>query len=453
MKPITIDKKFYKTLFSLALPIAMQNFISSSLNMVDTLMIGKLGEAPIAAVAQANKIFFLFTLMLFGINSGGSSFTAQFWSKKDVKGIRKILGICLLSGGIAAIVFSIGAIFFPNQLMYIFAKDAEVIRLGSDYLRIVALSYLVTAVTFSYSILLRSTGEAVIPMLISMISLGSNTLLNWIFIFGHFGFSPMGVKGAAIATVIARFIEVGLFIWIIYKKQSSLAASLNEMLDISFEFVKRFYKTTIFVILNEFIWALGTTMYSIAYGRMGKEAVVSISISSNVEQIAMVIFFGLSSACAVMLGNEIGAENEERAFAYAKRFAVLGPVLGIFIGISVILVAPLILSIFNVSNEVYMDATRIITIFACFIPVKVFNLFTIVGILRSGGDTTFGFILDAGGVWLIGVPFAFIGGLFWKLPIYWVFALVCTEELVKAIFGIYRLFSKKWIHNLVNQME
>lgn len=453
MKAIKIDKRFYKTLFSLALPIAMQNFISSSLNMVDTLMIGKLGEAPIAAVAQANKIFFLFTLMLFGINSGGSSFTAQFWSKKDVKGIRKVLGICLISGGIAAIIFSIGAIFFPNQLMFIFAKDAEVIGLGSDYLRIVALSYLVTAVTFSYSILLRSTGEAVIPMVISMISLGVNTLLNWIFIFGHFSFSPMGVKGAAIATVIARFIEGGLFIWIIYSKQSSLAASLKEMLDLSFQFVQRFYRTTIFVILNEFIWALGTTMYSIAYGRMSKEAVVSISISSNVEQIAMVIFFGLSSACAVMLGNEIGAENEERAFAYAKRFAVLGPVLGIFIGIFVILVAPLILSIFNVSNEVYMDATRIITIFACFIPFKVFNLFTIVGILRSGGDTTFGFLLDAGGVWLIGVPFAFIGGLIWKLPIYWVFALVCSEELVKAVFGIYRLFSKKWIHNLVNQME
>lgn len=330
MKKIKIDKVFYSRLITLALPIAMQNFISSSLNMVDTLMIGKLGEAPIAAVAQANKIFFLFTLILFGINSGGSSFTAQFWSKKDINGIRKVLGICLLSGGVSAIVFSVGAIFFPSQLMYVFAKDLEVIALGSDYLRIVAFSYLVTAITFSYSILLRSTGEAVIPMAISMVSLGVNTLLNWILIFGNLGFSPMGVKGAAIATVIARILEVGLFIAIIYRKQSSLAASLKEMLDFSIQFIRKFYKTTIFVILNEFIWALGTTMYSIAYGRMSKEAVVSISISSNVEQIAMVIFFGLSSACAVMLGNEIGAENEEKAFSYAKRFAIIGPILGVF---------------------------------------------------------------------------------------------------------------------------
>ncbi|KAE9635392.1 MATE family efflux transporter [Defluviitalea raffinosedens] len=453
MMQMTIDKKFYKTLFSLALPIALQNFISSSLNMVDTLMIGKLGEAPIAAVAQANKIFFLYTLILFGINSGGSSFTAQFWSKKDVKGIRKVLGICLLSGGIAAIVFSIGAILFPKQLMYIFAKDPEVITLGSQYLRIVAISYLATAVTYSYSILLRSTGEAFIPMIISIISLGTNTVLNWILIFGHLGIPSMGVQGAAIATVIARLVELSLFIWLIYKKQSPLAATIKEMLDVSLQFIQRFYKTTIFVILNEFIWALGTTMYSVAYGRMGKEAVVSISISSNVEQIAMVIFYGLSSACAVMIGNEIGSENDERAFKYAKKFAVIGPVLGIFTGILVILGAPLILSIFNVSQEVYLASTRIITIFACYLPFKIFNLFMVVGILRSGGDTTFGFLIDAGGVWFIGVPFAFIAGLIWKLPIYWVFALVCSEEIFKVIFGLYRLFSKKWIHNLVNQME
>jgi len=248
-------------------------------------------------------------------------------------------------------------------------------------------------------------------------------------------------------------VELSLFIWLIYKKQSPLAATIKEMLDVSLQFIQRFYKTTIFVILNEFIWALGTTMYSVAYGRMGKEAVVSISISSNVEQIAMVIFYGLSSACAVMIGNEIGSENDERAFKYAKKFAVIGPVLGIFTGILVILGAPLILSIFNVSQEVYLASTRIITIFACYLPFKIFNLFMVVGILRSGGDTTFGFLIDAGGVWFIGVPFAFIAGLIWKLPIYWVFALVCSEEIFKVIFGLYRLFSKKWIHNLVNQME
>ncbi|NLK20641.1 MAG: MATE family efflux transporter [Epulopiscium sp.] len=452
MKKIIIDIEFYKRLFTLALPIAIQNFISSSLNMVDTLMIGKIGETPIAAVAQANKIFFLFTLILFGINSGGSSFTAQFWSKKDIKGIRKVLGICLVSGGIAAIIFSIGAIFFPKELMYVFAKDTEVIDLGSQYLRIVAFSYLITAITFSYSILLRSTGEAVIPMVISMISLGVNTLLNWTFIFGHFGFNPMGVRGAAIATVIARVVELGLFLWIVYKKNTSLAASFKEMIDISSDFMKAFYKTTIFVILNEFIWALGTTLYSIAYGRMGKEAVVSISISSNVEQIAMVIFFGISSACGVMLGNEIGYGNEKKAFSYAKRFAIIGPILALIMGVIVVITSPLILSIFNISQNVYLDSTKIIAIFALILPFKVFNLFTVVGILRSGGDTTYGLAMDAAGVWLIGVPFAFIGGLVLNLPIYWVFALVSSEELFKAIFGLRRLLSKKWIHNLVNHM-
>ncbi|WP_058486273.1 MATE family efflux transporter [Defluviitalea phaphyphila] len=453
MKSVKIDKYFYKRLFTLALPIAMQNFISSSLNMVDTIMIGKLGEAQIAAVAQANKIFFLFTLILFGINSGGSSFTAQFWSKKDIKGIRKVLGICIISGCIVAVIFSIGAIFFPKNLMYLFAKDMEVINLGSEYLKIVAFSYIFTAITFSYSILIRSTGQAVIPMFISIISLGINTLLNWIFIFGNLGFPPMGVRGAAFATIIARTIEVSLFLFIIYKQKTALAASFDELTNISFKFIKTFYKTTIFVILNEFIWALGTTIYSIAYGRMGKEAVVSISITSNIEQISMVIFMGMSSACAVMLGNEIGAGNDKKAFSYAKKFVILGPILSLIMGIIVVLASPLILSIFNVSQEVYTSCIKIIIIFALIMPFKVLNLFTVVGILRSGGDTTYALAMDAGGVWLIGVPFAFIGGLVWDLPIYWVFALVSSEEFFKAIFGIYRLFSKKWIHNLVNHLE
>jgi Na+-driven multidrug efflux pump len=186
---------------------------------------------------------------------------------------------------------------------------------------------------------------------------------------------------------------------------------------------------------------------------LGTESIAAINISSTVERIAMVIFFGMGNACAVMLGNEIGAGEKERAFDYAKRFAVIGPGIAVFISLIVALGSKQILSVYNVSEEVYMYSTRNLWVFACYLPMKVFNLINVVGVLRSGGDTIFCFLLDTGGVWLIGVPFAFVAGLYWHLPIYWVYALVTSEEVVKMLIGIPRLYSKKWIHNLVNHME
>ncbi|MBE3102484.1 MAG: polysaccharide biosynthesis C-terminal domain-containing protein, partial [Firmicutes bacterium] len=188
------DKQFYKTLLHLAIPIAAQNLVSSSLNMVDTIMIGGLGEIEIAAVGQANQLFFLFSLLLFGVNSGSAIFTAQFWGKRDVKNIRRVLGIGLMTSIIAAAFFTVLALIFPKQVMSIFSSDIVVIAVGSDYLRIVGWSYVITAITFTFSSILRSTEQAKIPMIFSIVALLTNTVLNYVLIFGKFGFPMLGVK-------------------------------------------------------------------------------------------------------------------------------------------------------------------------------------------------------------------------------------------------------------------
>lgn len=442
------DKKFFRAMFKLAIPIALQNLILSSLNLVDTIIIGGLGETAIASVGLANQYFFLLNLLLFGITSGSAIFTAQFWGKRDVPNIKKVLGLCILTGGTAALLFTIGGFMFPKQIISLFTRDPAVITAGGQYLRIIAFSYIVTSITFTYSFILRSTGHVKVPMVVSVIALAINTFLNYSLVYGYFGLPEMGIKGSAIATVIARFIEVTLLLVISYKNRLPVAASFKEMFNISSEFVSRFFKVTVPVILNETMWSLGVTMYSVVYARMGTDVIASTNISGTVERIAWVIFLGFGNACAVMIGNKIGERKEKEAFLYAKRFMILIPVSAVVGGIIVYLSSGWILSAYNVSHLVYYYAHRNLMVFSVFLWVKVFNYISIVGILRSGGDTKFCLFLDMGGVWLIGVPLVSLGGLVWNLPIYWVYVLVYMEEVFKFIVGIPRILSKKWINNL-----
>lgn len=225
------DKAFMKGMLAIAVPVAIQNLISSSVNMIDTLMISSLGQASIAAVGLANQVFFLYILITFGINSGSSIFIAQFWGKEDIPSIKKVMGLAITLSTIAGTVFTFAAFFFPTQIMSILIKEPEVIKLGAEYLRIVSLSYTVTAISFAFSISLRTTGRPNVPLKVSIISFLTNTVFNYILIFGHLGFEPMGVKGAAIGTLIARIVEILLILYAIYGTKSILAASVRELMS------------------------------------------------------------------------------------------------------------------------------------------------------------------------------------------------------------------------------
>lgn len=442
------DRHFFTQMFRLALPITLQNFVLSSLNMVDTIMIGGLGERAIAGVGLANQYYFLLNLLLFGIVSGSSIFTAQYWGSRDIKNIRKVLGICIVTGGTGALVFTLAGLLFPTQIVGIFSKDQSVILLANDYLRIVLFSYVIMAVSFAYSFSLRSTGDVKTPLVASVIALGTNTVLNYLLIYGHFGFPKMGVAGAALATVISRVLELSLLLLTVYSGNTVLAASFRELFAQSADFVRQFFKVTLPVILNEAMWGLGMTLYALAFARMGTDVFASTNITGTIEKIMWVVFFGLGNACSVMIGNKIGSGDEKEVFLYAKRFAILGPAAAVVIGAIIIFMTPLLLTPYKVSPMVLEYARLNLLVTCLFLWIKVFNYVNVVGVLRSGGDTTFCLLLDTGGVWLIGIPMAFIGGLVLDLPIYVVYALVNIEEVVKFIIGIPRLVSKKWINNL-----
>lgn len=443
------DKKFLKKTITIAIPIAMQALLNTTLNLVDTMMIGSLGESAIAAVGLANKVFFVFILLLFGVVSGSSILTAQYWGKRDVKNIRRVLGISLIIGVTASIIFMAAGLLIPNIVMRIFTPSESTIAVGASYLVIVALSYPLTAVTNCYIALLRATNKVKAPVFISIVSIGVNVILNYTFIFGNFGAPELGVRGAALATVIARLVEAISILSVVYIDKGAAAAKIKELIDFDKEFIKRYFVTVSPVIANEFIWGLGVTMYSLVYGRMGDEAVASITITQNVEQICVVLFQGLSSATAVILGNELGANKLDNAEKHAKSFFTLQLILALIMGIICILIRTPLIRLFSVPNNVASDITKCLTVFVCYLPFRTFNLVNIVGVLRSGGDTKASLLLDMTGVWCVGIPFAFLGGIVLGLPIYYVYAMITLEEVYKFILGFRRYKQKKWLKNIV----
>ncbi len=440
--------QFYKTLFKIAIPITIQNTVMSSLNLIDTIMIGQLGEVEVAAVGLANRFYFILILTSFGLSSGAAMFTAQFWGKKDVEHIGKPMGIALICGIALAFFFSLGALLVPEKIMQIFTKDPIVAANGAVYFRIVAFTYIPTAITMTYSFVLRSIEQVKLPMFASATALLVNTFLNYCLILGHFGFPALGVEGAAIATLIARFLEVASLLVITYIKKYPVFVP-RDLLRISFVFVKQFFAKTLPVIANEFFFVMGLTAFSIVYGRMGTSEIAAVNIVIPVERILMSFFFGVGNAAAVMIGNQIGAGREDNAFFYAKKFvglAILGGMLG---GGVVFLGSPVIVSLFKVSSEVRYLAVRILYVVSFVLWIKIFNMLTAIGIFRGGGDTTFTMLMDLFGVWGFGVPLAIVGAFVFKLPVYHVFLLVCLDEMFRMILGLWRLYSKRWIHNLV----
>lgn len=446
---LTEDKKFLGKTMAIAIPIILQQLLNTVLNLIDTMMIGNLGQSTIAAVGLANKVFFVFTLLLFGIVSGSSVLTAQYWGKRDIKNIRRVLGMSLIMGLSGSIIFVIGGLFFPQFIMRIFTPSEGTISIGASYLVIVAMSYPMTAITNCYISLLRAVNAVKAPVIISIFSIGINIILNYALIFGHFGAPALGVQGAAIATVVARTIECLSILIVVYSKKGPAAAKIKEMICFDKNFIKTYFITVSPVIANEFMWGLGVTMYSLVYGRMGDEAVAAITITQNVEQICVVIFQGLSAATAVMLGNELGAGKLKEAEIHSKYFIILQFILTIIMGMVCFIIKEPLITLFSVEENIAYDISRCLIAFILYLPFRMFNLVNIVGILRSGGDTKASLMLDVTGVWCVGIPMAFIGGMLLELPIYYVYAMVTFEEAYKFVLGMRRYKQKKWCRNLV----
>ncbi|SMP55939.1 MATE family efflux transporter [Anoxynatronum buryatiense] len=359
MKEMFQDKVFFKSLFVLGIPVAIQHMISSSLNMVDVVMIGQINEVSITAVGLANQLFFVLILLLFGINSGGAIFTAQFWGRKDRVSVHRATGVCLVFSLGGGALFNLLAWVMPEFIITLFSKDPQVVRLGASYLRIVGFSYLFTAVSICLATAARSVGDAKMPMRASAISLGLNTGLNAVLIFGLFGFPALGVQGAAIATVIARLLEMVIILIAIQSTEHPLKATAREYLSFTKAFTRRVVVKSLPVVANEFFWALGMTLYVAAYSHLGTEAYAAYQIAQTIERLFFVAAMGIGSAAAVMIGNLLGENRRDDAIRYSRYFNVLTAITGLALAVILIVTAPRVVRFFNVPTEVQQNAVYV----------------------------------------------------------------------------------------------
>jgi putative MATE family efflux protein len=432
----------------LALPIALQQLVWASLGMVSMIMVGQLGDVSVAAVGLGNQVFFLLTLVLFGINSGSAMFTAQMWGKGDLVSIRKVMAVGLSLSLMTGVIFLVVALLIPQVVLGIFSRDPAVIAAGSEYLRIFSLAFIFTAVTFSFAAILRSTGEVRTPIIINMAALAFNTALSYILIFGLLGLPEMGLRGAAWAIVISRLLECSALLFVTYWRRLPAAVTLRDASLLRLPFILSVLIPMAPVVLNELLWSLGITAYNVVYARINTESIAAMNIVGTIDNLALVAFVGLANACAILVGNRIGAGEEALAQRYAGRTLVIGAAGALLVGALIFLGSGFILSLYNVSAQVIAYAQRVLVIVSSLLWLRMSNLVLFIGIFRAGGDARFAFLLDAVIIWTVGVPLALFGAFVLDLPVYWVYLLVMTEELAKWSIGLGRFFSRRWIHNL-----
>ncbi|MBI5935653.1 MAG: MATE family efflux transporter [Chloroflexi bacterium] len=446
------DRNYFREMLKLALPIIFQQAMFSLLNMAGVVFVGQKGETAIAAVGLAGQAAFLLNLVNFGVVSGAAMFTAQFWGNRDLPNLRRVLGMSLVLALFTALIFIGISQFVPEKFLSIYSTDPAVIALGIEYMRIFSWSFLLSSITSSYAMVMRSTGDVVTPTFVGAGALILNTILSWALIFGELGLPEMSINGAAVATVIARVLECAVLLFFVYRSKSPVAASLRELTDLNAAFMGRILKPMFPVILNELFWSLGITAYAAIYGRMGTDALAAVNIISSVEQVAFVIFIGISNATSVLVGNRIGAGDEEEAYVYAGRSLGIGVVGGLLMGLLLQVFKWPILSLYNVSPEVIQNASLVMNVASLFLWVRVNNMTIVVGILRAGGDTKFSLFVDGIIIWIVGVPLSALGAFAFHLPVYWVAVCVLSEEVTKWFFGMSRYRSRKWINNLAHTM-
>jgi len=447
------DKKFMKWMIVLTLPIAFQNLVGSLVNTADTIMIGQLGETEIAAVGIANQVFFILALICFGITAGCNMFVAQFWGKKDIENIRRTMALSVILSLIPSAVFTVLAIAAPSVLMYIFSRDAEVIALGSEYLRIIAYCYIPYAVSLTIGGTIRTTERPNLPLVMSVIALFTNVALNYILIFGKLGFAAMGVEGAALATTITRLLEITIYIVLLYTKYGYLSMRIRDFRRAMHSaFVKPFMRAITPVILNETTWGVGVALYSAIYSEMGRDVVAAVMIVKTFEGLLNSFFMGMAYAAGVMVGKTCGEKREEVALDYGKKYNIITPVFSIALAAVLICLAPLMIGIYNLSDIVRHEATSMLIILAVFVPIKNTNLVQMCGVLRSGGDTKISLFLDLMDVWLIALPLGVICGIWLRWDILIVFAVMMVGEIIKFFTIVPRVNKGAWARNMVGDM-
>lgn len=445
---------FYRQVASLAAPIVLQNLITSTLGMADTFMVGMLGETPMAAVTLANIPLFVVQLFIFGVQSGSSVLISQYWGRQDRQAINRVMGVAMWTAGSVSFLFALVLQLWPVEFLSLFGNQREVVELAAQYGRIAGWSYACSALTMMYVAAYRSMERPQLGLYILVSSMLVNTCLNWVFIFGNLGAPKMGVAGAALATLIARILELvivtsHMILTRFFRVQPALLLRPGK------EMALRFARYGSPVVCNETMWGLGTSVFPTIMGHMegSTEILAAYTVAGNMDKICMVVSFGLGATAAIIIGREIGAGRSHVVQEVGMALNTLAALCGIVIGVGLILFAQItapavVYPLFQMSARAGAIASMMMTVQGVIRPLRDFNSVTIVGVLRGGGDVKMATVIDISPLWLAAIPAAAVCGLVLRLDILWVYLAMTLENFVKCGLGLYRLRSGKWIRDL-----
>lgn len=441
-------KEFLKIVFGLAFPIALQNLINTGVTTADVVMLGKVGETALSSGSLAGQVQFVMSLMIFGMTSGASVLTAQYWGKKELKTIEKVFSMTLCFALTAGVVFFVASEFFPEQIMHIFSSEQEVIEGGASYLRIVAFGYPLSAFCTGYLYLMRSIERAKIGTAVFACSLAANVVMNAVFIFGLLGMPAMGVRGAALATLLSRCLEFVLVVGYMWKINRQVRIRSKYFFRWDRLLLKDFLVLSIPVVLNETLWGAGMSANAAILGQLGSPAAAANSVVRVMRELVMVMSMGLSAATSVLVGKAIGEKRLDVAKIYARRMIALS------IGVTFCASAAMFSLRHVIAGSLTLGAEAKEYLLFMLIVLAVYSLCqsvscpVVVGVLRAGGDTRFGLILEGGSLWIGSILAGWIGAFVLHLPVKGVFMLLMLDEFIKLPFAVWRYRSKIWLKDV-----
>lgn len=434
-----------KEIVRLALPIALQQFMTALVGACDAIMLGKLSQDAMSAVSLATQVTFVFNLFMFAFMAGENMFVAQYYGKGDYTGISQVFSLVTKICGCIAVVFLAGTLFFPEQLMRILTNEETLIVLGSEYLRVIGISYVFSGIAQTFLAIMKNCGAVNMSTLINGVMVILNIALNAVFIFGLSGFPKMGIKGAALATVLATVVQ---FLWSVGYVLCRIRAVKFSLRSCEKKLFGRFWQKTVPLLINNLAWGIGFSMYSVIMGHLGTDAVAANGIANISKNLVVCFCLGLGNAGSIIVGNRLGADRLQEAKEVGETLTKTAIIAGIVSGLVLIALSPFITKMVDLTPTARGYLQKMLLICSYYIAGKSVNCMTIGGIFAAGGDSKFGMLCDSVTLWCIIVPLGCICAFILKLPVMVVYFVLNLDEIIKLPV-VYKHYKKyKWIKNL-----
>ncbi len=442
-----MDKSFKKSVIKIALPVTLQSLLQSSFSVVDQMMIGQLGENSIAGIGLGGKFASIYTVVLAAVSSVAGILISQYMGKKEEESVsRSFFTSMVLSLALAA-VFFVMCVAFPEMIMGLYTKDEATKILAVKYIRILAVSFLPMAVSSMLTTMLRCMEIAVLPMCASIFALVLNTGLNYLLIFGKWGFPRMGVEGAAAASVAAQIVSFGIILvlfFAVFQKEKHLFIRFSQSPDYNRQYIRILCP----MLICEFLWSLGENVYTAVYGNIGTDACAAMTMTVPVQTIVIGALSGLSQASAILIGKSLGAGNFDQAYKESKKLMGYGLLGSVFLSLLLAAFSPFYVRFYQVEPAVQELTRNLLLVIAVIAPVKVMNMILGGGILRSGGKTEYTMWIDITGTWVFGVPLGLLSAFVWKLPVTQVYFILSMEECVRLGISFVLFKKRAWMERL-----